>query len=60
MIINKPLWISVSILILISIFSFTIMNSSKEQPKLHYLGKTAQDQNSTSALANTIAWSGWK
>jgi phospholipase/carboxylesterase len=39
MIINKPIWVSLSILtlILISTFSFTIMNSSKEQSKLHYL-----------------------
>ncbi|WKL43747.1 alpha/beta hydrolase [Flavobacterium sp. ZE23DGlu08] len=37
MIIKKHFWICISILILISIFSFTIMNSSKEQPKLHYL-----------------------
>ena len=35
--IKKHFWICISILILISIFSFTIMNSSKEQPKLHYL-----------------------
>lgn len=37
--IKKPLWISLGILtlILISTFSFTIMNSSNELPKLHYL-----------------------
>lgn len=37
MIIKKHFWICINILILISIFSFTIMNSSKEHPKLHYL-----------------------
>lgn len=37
MIRNKSLWISLGILILISIFSFTIMNSSKEKTTLHYL-----------------------
>ncbi|SHH91733.1 phospholipase/carboxylesterase [Flavobacterium sp. CF108] len=37
MIRNTSLWISIGILILISIFSFTIMNSSKEKTTLHYL-----------------------
>jgi phospholipase/carboxylesterase len=35
--VKKYTWISFLTLILISIFSFTIMNSSKELPKLHYL-----------------------
>ena len=35
--IKKHFWICFSILILISIFSFTIMNSSKEKTTLHYL-----------------------
>jgi phospholipase/carboxylesterase len=35
--INKPSWLSFLTLIIISTFSFTIMNSSKELPKLHYL-----------------------
>ncbi|MFV5700861.1 alpha/beta hydrolase [Flavobacterium sp. XS2P12] len=37
MMIKKHFWICFSILILISIFSFTIMNSSKEKTTLHYL-----------------------
>ncbi len=37
MIVKKHFWISFGILILISIFSFTIMNSSREKTKLHYL-----------------------
>ncbi|WP_289661226.1 alpha/beta hydrolase [Flavobacterium panacagri] len=34
---NKPFWISFGILISISIFSFTIMNSDTKNTKLHYL-----------------------
>lgn len=34
---NKPFWISFAILISISIFSFTIMNSDTKNTKLHYL-----------------------
>jgi phospholipase/carboxylesterase len=37
MMIKKHLGIGFSILILISIFSFTIMNSNTEKPQLHYL-----------------------
>jgi phospholipase/carboxylesterase len=37
MILKKHFWICISILTLISISSFTIMNSIKEHPKLHYL-----------------------
>ena len=37
MILKKHLWICFGILIIISTFSFTIMNSSNELPKLHYL-----------------------
>lgn len=35
--IKKPFWISFGILILLSIFSFTIMNSNTKNTKLHYL-----------------------
>ncbi|MFC0780813.1 alpha/beta hydrolase [Flavobacterium sp. HJSW_4] len=34
---KKPFWIAFAFLITISIFSFTIMNSTKEKTKLHYL-----------------------
>lgn len=35
--IKKPFWIAFAVLIILSIFSFTIMNSTKEKTKLHYL-----------------------
>jgi len=35
--IKKPFWIAFAVLITLSIFSFTIMNSTKEKTKLHYL-----------------------
>lgn len=37
MILKKHLWICLGILIIISTFSFTIMNSSREKTALHYL-----------------------
>ncbi|MCP2025430.1 phospholipase/carboxylesterase [Flavobacterium sp. HSC-32F16] len=35
--VNKSVWISAGVLILISIFSFTIMNSNTKNTKLHYV-----------------------
>ncbi|WP_433832658.1 alpha/beta hydrolase [Flavobacterium anhuiense] len=37
MTLKKPFWIAFAILITLSILSFTIMNSTKEKTKLHYL-----------------------
>lgn len=48
--INKSVWISFGVLILISIFSFTIMNSNTKNTKLHYVVRQPKVQTANPPL----------